>query len=141
MSDGGVKTKSREKGLGRDLGSVCSQLQVSPFWSRHRELPQERMEMFQDGEEAWPVLPWLFGPKSAQRKPLLIDQQVALVPPFTFTLCALSGICLPGSKCDENRAGGCTVELCHCLCVGRAFPCETKVHFREESCFFHKLTL
>lgn len=66
------------QGLGRDLGSVCSQLQVSPFWSRHRELPQERMEMFQDGEEAWPVLPWLFGPKSAQRKPSLIHQQVAL---------------------------------------------------------------
>ena len=66
------------QGLGRGLGSVCSQRQVSPFWSRHRELPQERMEMFQDGEEAWPLFPWLFGPKSAQRKLLLVHQQVAL---------------------------------------------------------------
>lgn len=34
--------------------------------------------MFQDGEEAWPVLPSLCGPKSAQRKPSLVHQQAAL---------------------------------------------------------------
>ena len=29
------------QGLARDSGSVCSQLQVSPFWSRHRVAPGE----------------------------------------------------------------------------------------------------